>query len=128
MNPQRAEMAKPGPMEGMKKARPDPSNPRSEKGGPQKGLNPVYRVKRAGEEVSTTTRHEAVPLSRRPPGHMIIPNRLSDSKVPREKPPQTGLRTRTAREEEVRTGRDQLPPGTASKGNLSRRHTKQAKR
>ena len=59
---------------------------------------------------------------------MIMPNRLSDSNVPREKPPQTGLRTRTAREAEVSTGRDQLPPGTASKGNLSRRHTKQAKR
>ena len=32
------------------------------------------------------------------------------------------------REAEVRTRRDQLPPGMASKGNLSRRHTKQAKR
>ena len=38
------------------------------------------------------------------------------------------MRPRTARETEVRTGRDQLPPGTVSKGNLSRRHTKQAKR
>ena len=58
-------------MEGKKKAKPDQSNPGSEKGGPLKGLNPTYRVKRAGEEVSTTTRHEAVPLSRRPLGHMI---------------------------------------------------------
>ena len=64
-------MAKPGPMEGMKKARPDQSNPRSEKGPPLKGLNPTYRVKKAGEEVSNATRHEAVPLSRRLLGHMI---------------------------------------------------------
>ena len=48
-------------MEGMKKARPDQSNPRSEKGGPPKGLNLVYRAKRAGGEVSTTTRHEPGP-------------------------------------------------------------------
>ena len=32
------------------------------------------------------------------------------------------------REAEVRTGRDHLPSGTASKGNLSRRQTKLAKR
>ena len=112
-------MVKPGPMEGMKKARPDQSNPWSEMGGLPKGLNPVYTVKRAGEEVSTTTRHEAVPLSRRPPGHMIMPNRLSDSNVKREKPPQTGLKTRTARETEGRTGRDKLPRERQARATLA---------
>jgi hypothetical protein len=38
------------------------------------------------------------------------------------------MRPRTVRETDVRTGRDQLPLGTASKGNLSRRHTKQVKK
>jgi hypothetical protein len=58
-------------MGGMKKAKPDQSNPWSEKGGPLKGLNPVYRVKKAGGEVSGTTRHEPGPPSLRPLGHMI---------------------------------------------------------
>ena len=65
-------------MDGMKKAKPDQCNPRSEKGGPMKGLNPVYRVKKAGGD--------------------------------------------------LRTRRDQLPKGPAGNGNLSRRHTKLAKR
>ena len=71
-------------MGGMKKAKPDQSNPRLEKGGPLKGLNPIYRVKKAGEEVSNATRHEAVPLSRRPLGHMIS-SPLKDSNFRRGK-------------------------------------------
>ena len=47
-------------MGGVKKARPDQSNPRSEKGGPLKGLNPIYGVKKAGVEVSNTAWHEPV--------------------------------------------------------------------
>ena len=121
-------MAKPGPMEGMKKARPDQSNPRSEKGGPLKGLNPVYRVKRAGGEVSTTTRHEAGPPSLRPPGHMISTGHPQDSNVRRGNQANTRLRPKAQAEAEVRTGRDQLPQGPARESKLSRRHTKLEKR
>ena len=121
-------MAKPGPMEGMKKARPDQSNPRSEKGGPLKGLNPVYRVKKAGGEVSNTARHEPGPPSLRPLGHMIRSGHPKDFNVQRGNLASTRLRPRAQAEAEVRTGREQLPKGPAGKGNLSRRHTKQAKR
>ena len=112
----------------MKKARPDQSNPRSEKGGPLKGLNYTYRAKRAGGEVSTTTRHEPGPPSLRPLGHMISTGHPQDSNARRGNQANTRLRTGAQAEAEVRTGREQLPKGPAGKGNLSRRHIKQAKR
>ena len=93
-------------MGGVKKAKPDLSNPRSEKGGPPKGLNLTHRVKRAGGEVSTTTRHEPGPLSLRPLGHMISTGHPQDSNVRRGNQANTRLRPRAQAEAEVRTGRD----------------------
>ena len=115
-------------MGGMKKAKPDQSHPRSEKGGPLTGLNPTYRVKKAGGEVSRPTRHEPGPPSLRPLGHMISSGHPQGSNARRGNQANTRLRPRGQAEAEVRTGRDQLPQGPASKGNLSRRQTKQAKR
>ena len=115
-------------MGGMKKAKPDQSNPRSEKGGPLKGLNYTYRVKRAGGEVITTTRHEPGPPSLRPLGHVISTGHPQDSNVRRGNQANTRLMPRAQAEAEIRTGREQLPKGPAGNGNLSRRHNKLAKR
>ena len=115
-------------MGGVKKAKPDLSNPWSEKGGPLKGLNLAYRAKKAGGEVSSATRHEPGPPSLRPLGHMISSGHPQDSNARRGNQANTRLRPRAQAQAEVRTGREQLPQGPADKGNLSRRQTKQAKR
>ena len=91
-------------MGGVKKAKPDLSNPRLEKKGPLKGLNLVYRAKKAGGEVSTTARHEPGPPSSRPLGHMISSGHPQDSYVRRGNQANTRLRPRAQAEAEVRTG------------------------
>ena len=59
---------------------------------------------------------------------MISTGHPQDFHVRRGNQANTRLRTGAQAEAEVRTGRDQLPKGPARNCNLSRRHTKLAKR
>ena len=96
-------------MGGMKRAKPDQSHPRSEKGGPLKGLDPTYRVKKAGGEVSTTARHEPGPPSLRPLGHMISSGHPQGSNARRGNQANTRLRPRAQAEAEVGLGPPKSP-------------------
>ena len=79
----------------------------SEVGAPSKGLKYIQKAK-AGEEVSTATRHEPSPPSYRPLV-VITPYHPKVSNVQRGKTPLTGMRPRVVYEAEVGTGRDHLP-------------------